>query len=117
MRPQPVRQVSGQTFVALDSTLTNPNRPEPTFSHVSGSHGHSWQMLLSAGKHDLSMVVARRPAGSALLREGGSNERSGWSRSRCLPDEPEAHLDAEEQVRCGLQPESPEASAGSAMCP
>ena len=33
-------------------------------------------MLLSAGKHDLSMVVARRPAGSALLREGGSNERS-----------------------------------------
>ena len=68
-------------------------------------------MVVSDGKHDLHMLTASCPAGSALPMVGVSYQRSGWEWPRCLGAEAEGHLGAFEQVRMRMKSETSESSS------
>ena len=68
-------------------------------------------MVVSDGKHDLHMLTASCPAGSALPMVGASYQRSGWKWPRCLGAEAEGHLGAFEQVRMRMKSETSESSS------
>ena len=68
-------------------------------------------MVVSDGKHDLHMLTASCPAGSALPMVGVSYQRSGWEWPRCLGAEAEGHLGAFEQVRMQMKSETSESSS------
>ena len=69
------------------------------------------KMVVSDGKHDLHMLTASCPAGSALPMVGVSYQRSGWEWPRCLGAEAEGHLGAFEQVRMRMKSETSESSS------
>ena len=68
-------------------------------------------MVVSDGKHDLHMLTASCPSGSALPWVGAILQRSGWEWPRCLGAEAEGHLGAFEQVRMRMKSETSESSS------